>query len=57
MFSEMPALLFETPLSTQARKKAKTKKPRTPNSGKTEKQQTMAAVLNRKNLFTQVKPI
>ena len=30
MFSEMPALLFETPLSTRARKKAKTRKPRTP---------------------------
>ena len=30
MFSEMPAFLFETPLSTPARKKAKTRKPRTP---------------------------
>ena len=30
MFSEMHALLFETPLSTPARKKAKTRKPRTP---------------------------
>ena len=30
MFSEMPAFLFETTLSTPARKKAKTRKPRTP---------------------------
>ena len=30
MFSEMPAFLFETPLSTPARKKAKTRKSRTP---------------------------
>ena len=30
MFSEMPAFLFETRLSTPARKKAKTRKPRTP---------------------------
>ena len=30
MFSEMPAFLFGTPLSTPARKKAKTRKPRTP---------------------------
>ena len=30
MFSEMPTFLFETPLSTPARKKAKTRKPRTP---------------------------
>ena len=30
MFSEMPAFLFETPLSTPARKKTKTRKPRTP---------------------------
>ena len=30
MFSEMPAFLFETPLSTPACKKAKTRKPRTP---------------------------
>ena len=30
MFSEMPAFLFETPLSTPAHKKAKTRKPRTP---------------------------
>ena len=30
VFSEMPAFLFETPLSTPARKKAKTRKPRTP---------------------------
>ena len=37
MFSEMPAFLFETRLSTPARKKAKTRKPRT-YGGKTEKQ-------------------
>ena len=30
VFSEMPAFLFETPLSTPAHKKAKTRKPRTP---------------------------
>ena len=30
MFPEIPAFLFETPLSTLARKKVKTRKPRTP---------------------------
>ena len=36
MFSEMPAFLFETPLSTPARKRAKTRKPRTPMGSRTE---------------------